>query len=284
MTEMAKKYPELSGKVAVITGAGRRQGLGEMMARRLAGEGVKVVLTDIGSAAGDNLPANAIGTSEELEQIAAEIREAGGDVATFACNVLEPSEVEAAAEFARRQFGRLDIWVNNAGVGYLMQPIVEMDDDKWDTVLGVNLRGAFLGIKYAARAMIAQGRGGRIINIGSQASKSGFPHASAYTASKHGLVGLTRSAAMELGPEKITVNTICPNHITTGLGAWQNAHFSEVTGKGHDKYMEDMRARIPLGRPGLQEDVAKACAFLCSDEASYITGESMNVSGGEEYH
>jgi len=278
------KYPELKGKVAVITGAGRREGLGEAMARRLAAEGVKVVLTDIGHGQGEILPEDAVGTSAEMEEIACELRDAGGDVVTYNCNVLEPQEVQAAAEFALGHFGSLDIWVNNAGIGYLMQPVVEMDVDKWDAVLGVNLRGAFLGIKYAAEVMLRQGQGGRIINIGSQASKSGFAHAAAYTASKHGLVGLTRSAAQELGPAGITVNTICPNHVTTGLGAWQNAHFSEVTGKGHDRYMEDMRARIPLGRPGLQEDVAKACAFLCSDEASYITGEAMNVSGGEEYH
>lgn len=284
MTEVQGKYPELAGKVAVITGAGRRKGLGEAMAKRLAQEGVKVVLTDIGHAAGENLPEQAVGTSAEMEEIAAEIRAAGGDVATVACNVLDAQEVQAAAEFALGHFGSLDIWVNNAGIGYLMDPVVDMGVDKWDAVLGVNLRGAFLGIKYAAEIMLRQGRGGRIINIGSQASKSGFAHASAYTASKHGLIGLTRSAAQELGPAGITVNTICPNHVTTGLGAWQNAHFSEVTGKGHDRYMEDMRARIPLGRPGLQEDTAKACAFLCSDEASYITGEAMNVSGGEEYH
>lgn len=284
MTEVQGKYPELAGKVAVITGAGRRKGLGEAMAKRLAAEGVKVVLTDIGHAAGDNMPEQAVGTSAEMEEIAAEIRAAGGEVATYACNVLEPQEVQAAAEFALGHFGSLDIWVNNAGIGYLMEPIVDMAVDKWDAVLGVNLRGTFLGIKYAAEIMLRQGRGGRIINIGSQASKSGFAHAAAYTASKHGMVGLTRSAAQELGPAGITVNTICPNHVTTGLGAWQNAHFSEVTGKGYDRYMDDMRARIPLGRPGLQEDIAKACAFLCSDEASYITGEAMNVSGGEEYH
>ena len=282
--EALGKYPELKGKVAVITGAGRREGLGEAMARRLAAEGVKVVLTDIGHGQGEILPEDAVGTSAEMEEIACELRDAGGDVVTYNCNVLEPQEVQAAAEFALGHFGSLDIWVNNAGIGYLMQPVVEMDVDKWDAVLGVNLRGAFLGIKYAAEVMLRQGQGGRIINIGSQASKSGFAHAAAYTASKHGLVGLTRSAAQELGAAGITVNTICPNHVTTGLGAWQNAHFSQVTGKGHDRYMEDMRARIPLGRPGLQEDVAKACAFLCSDEASYITGEAMNVSGGEEYH
>jgi NAD(P)-dependent dehydrogenase (short-subunit alcohol dehydrogenase family) len=277
-------YPELKDKVAVITGAGRRKGLGEAMARRLAAEGCRVVLTDIGRAEGEHMPETAVGTASEMQGIVDEIRAEGGEASCTNCNMLKPEEVAAAADFAVDQYGGIDIWVNNAGIGYLMKPIVDMDVAEWDSVLGVNLRGVFLGIQAAARVMIAQGRGGRIINIGSQASKSGFAHASAYTTSKHGVVGLTRVAAMELGEHAINVNTICPNHVTTGLGAWQNQHFSGVTGKGMDRYMEDMRGRIPLGRPGLQEDIAKACAFLCSDEAAYMTAESMNVSGGEEYH
>lgn len=277
-------YPELKGKVAVITGAGRRAGLGEAMAQRLAAEGCKVVLTDIGRAAGEHMPESAVGTASEMQSIVDDIATAGGEASAFNCNVLNPEEVAAAAAFAVETYGSLDIWVNNAGIGYLMKPIVEMSIEEWDTVLGVNLRGVFLGIQAAARIMIEQGRGGRIVNIGSQASKSGFGHASAYTTSKHGIVGLTRVAAMELGEHGINVNTICPNHVTTGLGAWQNSHFSEVTGRDMDAYMREMRERIPLGRPGLQEDIAKACAFLCSEQSAYMTAECMNVSGGEEYH
>lgn len=277
-------YKELAGKTAVITGAGRANGLGEAMAKRLAAEGVNVVITDIGQAQGEHMPESAIGTVSEMQTIVDEIVEQGGSAKSFVCNVLNEDEVKAAAQFALDSFGSLDIWVNNAGIGYLMESILDMSVDQWDTVMGVNLRGVFCGTKYAAQAMVEQGKGGKIINIGSQASKSGFAHASAYTSSKHGVVGLTRVAAMELGRHGINVNTICPNHVTTGLGAWQNAHFSEVTGKGNEKYMQDMYDRIPLGRPGLQEDIAKACAFLCSDQATYITGECMNVSGGEEYH
>ncbi len=277
-------YPELNGKVAVITGAGRQNGLGEAMAKRLASEGVKVILTDLLSTTGEHFPDSAIGNQQEIDTIVSDIIAAGGEACAFGCNVLEAAQVKAAAEFAVGKYGSLDIWVNNAGVGYLMKPILEMEVSEWDSVLDVNLRGTFLGIKYAAEQMVAQGKGGRIINIGSQASKSAFAHASAYTSSKHGMSGLTRVAAQELGSQQITVNQICPNHVTTGLGAWQNAHFSQVTGKGYDKYMQDMRDRIPLGRPGLQTDTANACAFLCSDQAVYITGECMNVSGGEEYH
>ena len=166
-----------------------------------------------------------------------------------------------------------------------MKPLLEVEPQDWTAVIDVNLSGAFYGLKVAAAIMVRQGRGGRIVNVASQAAKSGFPHAQAYTASKHGLVGLVRSAAIELGPHAITVNNVCPNHVTTGLGAWQNDYFAKVT--GHDSvesYMAAMSARIPLRRPGLPQDTAGAVAFLCSDEAAYITAESMNVSGGEEPH
>ena len=123
-----------------------------------------------------------------------------------------------------------------------------------------------------------------MINIASQAAKSGFAFASAYTASKHGLLGFTRSAALELGEHGITVNAVCPNHVTTGLGAWQNDFMRKARGQTMEEYMAVMRARIPLGRLGLPKDTANAVAFLCSEQANYITGEAMNVSGGEEYH
>ena len=277
-------YADLHGKVAIITGAGRPKGLGEAMARRLAAEGCKVVVSDIGAARGAEMPAGAIGSSEGIDSIAAGIRADGGEAVGIACDVLEESQIEALIDHTVARYGALDIMVNNAGIGYLMKPTVELTQADWDAVLGVNLRGAFFGIKHAAQRMSAQGHGGRIINIGSQASKSGFPFAAAYVASKHGMVGLTRSAAIELGPHRITVNTICPNHVTTGLGAWQNQFFSAATGRSEEQYLADMRSRIPLGRPGLQDDIAKACAFLASGEAAYITGEAMNVSGGEEYH
>lgn len=277
-------YPDLHGKVAIVTGSARPKGLGEAMVKRLAQEGCKVVVSDLGTPRGKEMPADAIGSSADIEAMVAQIRAEGGEAIGVACNVLEEAEVQALVATTVRHYGRLDVMVNNAGIGYLMKPTVELTQADWDAVLGVNLRGAFFGIKHAALQMIAQKQGGRIINIGSQASKSGFPYAAAYVASKHGMVGLTRSAAIELGPQGITVNTICPNHVTTGLGAWQNQFFSAATGRTQEKYLADMRARIPMGRPGLQDDIAKACAFLASDQAAYITGESMNVSGGEEYH
>lgn len=278
------RYPELQGKVAIVTGSGRAGGLGEAMARRLAAEGCRVVVSDIGAPRGAEIPADAIGSSEGIEQVVSAIRAAGGEAIGVACDVLEEASVKALVDQAVARFGQLDIMVNNAGIGYLMKPLVEMDQASWDAVLGVNLRGVFFGVKHAAIHMIARKQGGRIINIGSQASKSGFPFAAPYVSSKHGVIGLTRTAAIELGAHGITVNTICPNHVTTGLGAWQNKYFSAATGRDEQTYLKDMRARIPLGRPGLQDDIAKACAFLASAQADYITGEAMNVSGGEEYH
>lgn len=274
----------LSGKVAIVTGAGRHKGIGEAIAKRLAKDGAKLVLHDIGVLKGEIAPAHGVGQKAELDQIADEIRKAGGEAATFTGDMLAEKDVEALVAFAVKTFGRVDILINNAGIGYLFGPLVETTQEHWDAVLGVNLRGCFFGIKHAARQMIKQGQGGRIISIASQAAKSGFAQTAAYTSSKHGLVGLTRVAALELAQHKITVNAVCPNHITTGLGSWQNDFMSKAQGKSVDQYLADMRARIPMGRTGLPEDIAKACAFLCSDQADYITAESMNVSGGEEYH
>jgi meso-butanediol dehydrogenase/(S,S)-butanediol dehydrogenase/diacetyl reductase len=276
---------DLSGKTAVITGSGRKKGLGEAIARRLAADGANIVISDIGEARDAATGQEHIGTTEEMETIAGEIRDLGVSCSTKTCDVRSLEEVRALARHAEDEHGSLDIWVNNAGIGYIMKPLLEVTEKDWRAVIDVNLTGAFFGVKAAAEVMVKQGRGGRIVNIASQAAKSGFPHAQAYTSSKHGLVGLVRSAAVELGQHQITVNNVCPNHVTTGLGAWQNEYFSKVVGADSvEAYMEAMKARIPLGRPGLPEDTANAVAWLASDEAQYITAESMNVSGGEEPH
>ena len=280
---------DLAGKVALVTGSGRRAGLGEAMAKRLAAEGAKLVIHDLGRTKGDAAPAHGVGTEDEMDGIVSDIRSAGGEATMFAADMRVEAEVEAMVAHTVATFGRLDILVNNAGVGYMFGPIGEMTDERWNTVLDVNLRGSFFAIKFAARQMIRQGAqgdwgAGRIVSIASKAGKSASALTAAYSASKHGLIGLTRSAALELGQHKINVNAICPNHVTTQLGAWQNEFMSKSRGQTLDEYMAAMRGRIPLGRPGLVEDTANACAFLCSGQANYITGEAMNVSGGEEYH
>lgn len=272
-------------RVALITGAGRAGGLGQAIAMRLARDGCDIVLHDRGATEGDIAPAHGVGIAQDLADTAQSIRTATGQrVETVTGDLLETQTLSGLVDDVDAAFGRLDILVNNAGVGYLFGALTETDPDHLDAVLGVNLRAPMLLTKHAAQLMIRGGEGGRVINIASQAAKSGFAFATAYTASKHGLLGFTRAAALELGEHKITVNAVCPNHVTTGLGAWQNDFMAKARGETLDQYMNGMKARIPLGRTGVPDDTASAVAFLCSDQASYMTGEAMNVSGGEEYH
>jgi len=273
----------LKGKVAVCTGSGRLNGLGASILRRLATEGCAVVVSDIGTP--DRLlGAGNIGASDEMLQVGDELRASGARVLVQSCDVRKDADVQQLVDHTVAEFGRIDIMVNNAGVGYMLKPFTESTLEEWQLVLDVNLTGAFLCSKYAALHMIKAGEGGRIINIASQAAKSGFPHLAAYVASKHGMVGLTRSIATELGPHAITVNAVCPNHVTTGLGAKQNEYYAKLRGQTAAEFMQAMHQRIPLGRPGVPEDTASAVAFLASSDAQYITGEAMNVSGGEETH
>lgn len=274
----------LTGKVALITGAGRGKGLGEAIAHRLGRDGAHVVIHDRGAVAGEVAPPHGVAASDELEATARRLRSGGIQVTTATADLLSEAEIEEMFETVARDHGRLDILVNNAGIGYLFGPLTEMSAQHLDAVLGVNLRAAMLASRQAARMMIMQGQGGRIINIASQAGKSGFAFATAYTASKHGLIGFTRAAALELAEHAITVNAICPNHVTTGLGAWQNDFMSKARGQSVDEYLAEMKRRIPLGRAGLPQDTAALAAFLCSEEAAYMTAEAINVSGGEEYH
>lgn len=274
----------LAGKVAVITGSGRLEGLGFAIAARLSADGARVVISDLAASKDATTPDAMIGGSSGMASAVAALEANGGTATSCACDVRDPADVDALAQFAIDTYGRLDIWVNNAGIGYIMKPMLEVSPQDWRAVIDVNLSGCFYGAQAAARRMVAQGEGGSIVNVASQAAKSGFPFAQGYCSSKHGLVGLVRSASQELGEHQIRINNVCPNHVTTGLGAWQNEYFAEKTGKTLDEYMADMAARIPMGRPGLPEDTANAVAFLCSDAARYITAESLNVSGGEEPH
>ncbi len=261
---------DLSGKVAIVTGAARPRGVGAAIARRLAEAGAAVIVTDQDPA----------GIAALVDAIVAAGLQADG----FAADITREADVETLVAFVAERFGRLDIMVNNAGIGDLVGSIESFSADAWDSVMAVNLKGVFLGIKHAARHMIATGMPGRIISIGSQASKSGISLMAAYSASKHGLIGLTRSAAIDLGKHRITVNAVCPNHIPTDLGDWQRENLSAARGWSNEDYWARFRARVPLGRTGQAGDTANACLFLASDLASYITGEALNVSGGEEYH
>ncbi len=261
-----------AGKTIVVTGSGKEKGLGQGILRRFAEEGANCVVSDLRIDA-------------EAEHVAEALAKCGGRVAKIACDVSDSAQCVSLVEQVVSDFGSVDIFVNNAGIGFMMKPMLEVDPADWARVIAVNLSGAFYGTQAAARAMIAAGRGGRIINIASQAAKTGFPHLPAYVSSKHGMIGLTRASAVELGVHGITVNAVCPNHVTTGLGAMQNEYFSKLLGfPTVEAYLANMAAKNPMGRPGLPGDTAGACAFLASDDAVYITGEALNVSGGEEMH
>ena len=271
-----------AGKVVVVTGSGRPRGLGQAILQRFADEGASCVVSDVG------MGGEGLASAGDADEVVADLAARGGEVLWQACDVADEGQCEALIAATVTRFGCIDVLVNNAGIGFLMKPLLETSGTDWDRVLDVNLKGAFLCSRATARAFIAQGPGddgiaGRIINIASQAAKSGFPHMAAYVASKHGMVGLTRSNAVELGPHRITVNAVCPNHVTTGLGAAQNEYFSKLLGFASvEAYLANMRAKNPLGRLGLGSDTAAACAWLASADAVYVTGEAMNVSGGEE--
>lgn len=260
------------GRTVVVTGSGRERGLGQAILQRFADEGANCVVSDRE-------------ITPEAEGVAAELRARGAAVEAVGCDVADAAQCQALIDRTVERFGGVDVFVNNAGIGFMMRPLLEVEPADWDKVIAVNLSGAFYCTQAAARAMVALGRGGRIINIASQAAKTGFPHLPAYVSSKHGMVGLTRAAAVELGRHGVTVNAVCPNHVTTGLGAEQNAYFSKLLGfDSVEAYLASMAAKNPLGRPGLAGDTAAACAWLASDDAAYVTGEALNVSGGEEMH
>jgi NAD(P)-dependent dehydrogenase (short-subunit alcohol dehydrogenase family) len=260
------------GKTIVVTGSGKEKGLGQGILRRFADEGANCVVSDV------KIDAEAEGVAEDL-------RARGVKVATIACDVSDAAQCAALVSQSVGALGSVDIFVNNAGIGFMMKPMLDVDPKDWATVIAVNLSGAFYCTQAAGKAMIAGGKGGRIINIASQAAKTGFPHLPAYVSSKHGMIGLTRATALELGGHGITVNAVCPNHVTTGLGAQQNEYFSKLLGFDTvEAYLANMSAKNPMGRPGLPSDTAAACAWLASEDAFYVTGEAINVSGGEEMH
>ena len=253
--------------------------MGEAILSRLGKEGYRLVVTDV-----DGSGSSHLAKPDEMETVAESLRSQSAEVLSHACDVRSPESVEQLFDVVMAHYGRVDVLINNAGIGFVMKDTREVLPDEWNLVIDVTLSGVFHCTQVAAAHMEAAGRGGRIINIASQAAKTGFPHMAPYCAAKHGVIGLTRTAAIDYGAAGITVNAVCPNHVTTGLGSAQNAYFSAFKGMTESAYLEEMAARIPLQRIGQAADTAAMCAFLASDEASFITGEAINVSGGEEMH
>ncbi len=269
-------------KVALVTGAARRGGIGRAIAARLLRDGMAVVVSDLGRPM-DTHPDYRSAQPSELEQAVAELS-ALGDVAARDCDVRDGAQVDALVEFAVERFGRLDVVVNNAGVAIGLAPVVELSEEDWRVNLDVMATGVFLCSRAAARRMIEQGEGGRIVTVASQAGKAGSPWLAAYCAAKFAAIGFTQSLAHELGEHGITVNAVCPGTVLTPLLDVPGGIFDvypRMAGITRDQYERKLLRSIPLGRFETPEDVAGAVGFLVSDDAAYITGEAVNVSGGQ---
>ncbi len=239
------------GKVAIVTGASR--GIGRSIALALAAEGAKIVAVDM--------------VPEGVEALATEIKAAGGEAIAVQGNVTVAADAERMIDAAVESFGRADILVNNAGITRDAL-LLRMKDDEWDAVLTVNLKGAFLCSRAAAKVMAKQ-RYGRIINIASIVGQMGNAGQANYCASKAGLIGLTKSNARELAKRNVTVNAVAPGFIATDM--------TEVLS---EKVKQELAAQIPLERLGSAEDIANAVVFLASEAAGYITGHVLSVNGG----
>ena len=246
---------DLSGKVAIVTGAS--QGLGQTMAVELAANGAKVACV--------------ARNAEKLAETVKKIEDAGGEAAALTCDVKDRDSVDQLVDAVVDKWGKLDILVNNAGVTRdNLMPV--MSDDEWDDVIGTNLRGAFLFARAASRIMM-RARSGRIINISSVSALIGNQGQTNYSASKAGLIGMTRSLSRELAARKVTVNAVAPGFIATEM--------TEVLEKKYgDAFRNEIKTRIPAKRMGTVEEVAAAVLFLASPAASYTTGAVLTVDGG----
>ena len=249
---------DMNDRVALITGAS--SGIGRATAEAFAAKGARVVL--------------AARREDELASLVTEIGARGGKATAVKTDVSVAKDVERMVAHTIETFGRLDYAVNNAGIEGQLSGIMDLPEEEWDRVFDINLKGNFLCMKYEARAMLAGGHGGAIVNVGSVNSFLGFATGSAYVASKHGQVGLTTSASAELAPHGIRVNIVCPGFIDTPM------HHRGRAVLGDDIWDKVLIPRVHLRRAGRPDEIAQTIVFLCSDEASYISGTTLTPDGG----
>lgn len=237
-----------------------------MRAQRFAAEGTSVAIM--------GLHADSVGRAVDS------LNQDGGNAIALVGDIADERDVRNAVERTLGAFGHLDIMVNNAAT-IAIGPLIDMTTERWDRLMEVNLRGVFLGCREAARRMIAQGTGGRIVNASSGAGRRGGALVSAYSTSKFGVIGLTQSLAVELAPHRITVNAYCPGHVTsTPMWDFIDSELASLTGQDPGSAKLAAESEPPLKRAGRPEEIAAAVAFLASDEASFITGESLAIDGG----
>jgi NAD(P)-dependent dehydrogenase (short-subunit alcohol dehydrogenase family) len=277
----------LAGKVAMITGSGGERGFGRAIARRLAMAGADLMLTDLAPKGTSVVGTKAVTGWGVLETVAQEVQEMGRRAVTALVDVRSPEQIRGAVDVALREFGRIDILVNNAAAppGKDRVPVVELTEEAWDVVLDTNLKGSFQCAKIVAETMLRHNVRGRIINMSSDCGKIGQANLAAYCASKFGLIGFTQALAMELAPASITVNAICPGAADTDrldyMGRRADGTFDAQL---RADALKKLGETIPLGRIASVEDVAELAAFLASDAACYITGQAINVAGGAIMH
>jgi len=278
---------DLSGKVAVITGAGGRHGIGRAIALRLAQEGADVVVTDIERASEAIRRADQQAGWEGLPSVVSEIEALGRQSLGLFSDVSDSSQVDGMVGTTLERFGKIDILVNNAGSrpGRDRVPVIELEEDAFDEVMRVNVRGTYLCSRAVARHMIERGGVGKMINISSGAGKRGIARYAAYCASKFAIIGFTQALAQELGAHKINVNAICPGLVDTERVDFIAAALAPQ-GESSEEYRAMMvrqrDASVPLGRIAVGDDIARMAAFLSSSESDYMTGLSISVSGGTE--
>lgn len=294
MVDKEKLLYDLEGKVALVTGAGGKEGLGRAIALRLAQEGADVVVNDIAvndiavnDIVGENTVAERPGAPDwgGLPDVVREIGALGRGALGVLADVSDAGQVDGMVSQALGRFGRIDILVNNAGApaGRDRVPVIELDEEAWDLVQRVNVKGTFLCCRAVARTMIERGQGGKIINMSSVSGKMGVARFAAYCASKFAVRGFTQSLALELAPHRINVNAVCPGLIETERVDDMAAALAPV-GVSREAYRQQMIEQVtsgtPWGRIGQPADVAQVAAFLASAQSDYLTGVSITVAGG----
>ena len=245
-----------TGKVAFVTGAGG--GIGRATALAFAREGACVVVADI--------------SEQNLRETARLIEGLSGRALAVRCDVTRAEDVKSALERTIETFGRLDVAFNNAGSEQPITATADLTEEEWDRIVGINLRGVFLCMKYEIPLLLKQG-GGAIVNTSSGAGVKGFKGQAAYAAAKHGVIGLTKSAALDYAQSNIRINAVCPGIIATPM----MQRFTGGTPEGEQRVI----AQEPVGRMGMPEEIAAAVVWLCSEPAAFIIGHAMVIDGGQ---